>query len=186
MTGTHAKPETPTDDQVRLNELLECIDDLCRELSAAQEPMDAVSEGAERVIKGESPAKVASELRALSHAKDLRIAITKDAIDRLAFEAADVDAQVRVRDVPSMFSNQLRIWIGTTPTAGSFVAVLDDVHARQAQRRSGGDDRARAVGDRGPAVKRKPGAGPSGGWVFVFVFIPLRGAMRTYADPCGL
>jgi hypothetical protein len=124
--STHARPE-PTDDEQALAALLKRIDALCAELQDTREPINNVEAGVQLVVAGGDSAEVASNLRAASHARELREAILKVAIEQLAKEAAALDFKIKDRRPPT-WGNQIRNW---DMAPGSAAMFIHDVYARE-------------------------------------------------------
>ena len=152
-----------------LRKIYKQIDALCIDAREAAAPADNVGTGVQRVLAGEDPTAVASELRAASHAKDLRVAITSQAIDKLTDAAAALEAGVRNRKVP-----MLRAAGGLPTGADSVKELIDNAFAREDANRAAGqrrrdqekayDDAMAAYQKAKRAYERKRGSGAMSGF----------------------
>jgi hypothetical protein len=155
-----------------VRDLYERIDLLCADLQAAQQPAENVEAGTARVLSGEDPATVASELRALSQAKDLRVAIASQAIEALCTDAAELEAERRGRKVPGNLRHRVIVIEGVPASADAAKARIDDAFHRDelreqevAERRER-DERYEAAKQKYNKAKREYEA--AGGDAYVF------------------
>jgi hypothetical protein len=111
-----------------LKKIYRQIDALCIDAREAATPADNVGTGVERVLKGEDPAAVATELRAITHARELRCEIIRAAIDKLAGAAVKLEAKARNREVPALRA------AGPPLSADHLKQLIDDAFNLQARR----------------------------------------------------